>query len=105
MQARLSEPTVIDPEAVAAFYARHPGSEGLVRLSVRLVQETFPEIVSLSLKAVRDPEEDAEWVRVKVLARLGPDALRDAYRAYGALWIAQAPGETSHLVRLWHQGG
>lgn len=101
---RVAEATLTDADAIAAFYVRRPGTEELVKLSVRLVQETFPEIASISLQAVRDPEEDAEWIRVKVLARLDADALRAAYAEYRARWIAQAPPDISHHARLWHQG-
>src|SRR5438105_4503929 len=98
------EPTVIDPEAVADFYRRRPGTEELVRLTVRIVQEEFSEIDSITLQAVRDPEEDAEWIRVTVTARLKPDDLRAAYLRYVDRSIAEAPRDLWPFVCLRRLG-
>jgi hypothetical protein len=92
------EPTVIDPEVVAAFYRRRPGTEELVRQTVRTVQEEFSQIESVTLQAVRDPEEDAEWIRVTVTARLKPDDLRAAYYRYVRRSNVETPPDLWHFV-------
>ena len=62
---QIVEPTIIDPEAVADFHERR-GTAAVTRQAVRLVQETFTEIQSISIQAVKDFEEDAEWLRLTV---------------------------------------
>jgi hypothetical protein len=98
------EPTVIDPEAIAAFYRRRPGVEEAVRQVVRIVQEEFPPVESITLQAERDPEEDAEWIRVTVIARLSPDDLQAAYLRFIDRRIAELSAEMRHFVRLWRMG-
>lgn len=94
------EPTIIDPEAVAAFYRRRPGTEAVVRQTVKIVQEEFSNVESLTLQADRDPEEDSEWIRVTVTARLKSDDLQAAYRRYVSRSIAQQSSDLWHYVRL-----
>jgi hypothetical protein len=96
------EPTVIDPEAVAAFYRRRPGTEDLVRQTVRIVQEEFSQLQSITLQAGRDPEEDAEWIRVSVTARLKPDDLQAAYLR--CLKRTSTASDLWHFVRLMRFG-
>lgn len=106
MQTQLQtiEPAVIDPEAVAAFYQRRPGTEALAQLSVRLAQEVFAGVESITLQAVRDPEEDAEWIRVCVTARMDSDDLQAAYYRYVDRWVSETPPDLRYFVRLWHCG-
>src|SRR5438477_219273 len=101
---QIVEPTIIDPEAVKAFYQRRPGTEAVTQQTVRIVQEEFPGIVSITLQAVRDPEEDAEWIRITVTARLNSDDLQAAYRRYVKRMVAERPRDLWPFVRLQHRG-
>lgn len=98
------ELTVLHPQAVAEFHKRR-GTEELAQQAVSLVQETFPAIQSLTLQAVQDPEEDSEWLRLTVTARLSPAEMRAAYDAYLERWVAETPPDSRHLVVLQRRGG
>ena len=98
------EPTVIDPEAVAAFYQRRPSTEALTLYALKVVQEEFTEIESLTLQADRDPEEDAEWILITVTCRLKGDELRAAYLRYVDRSVTEAPHDLWHFVRLQRFG-
>jgi hypothetical protein len=98
------EPTVIDPETVAAFYKRRPGTEDLVRQAVGWVREEFSEIESITLQADRDPEEDAEWIRITVTTRQKADDLNASYRRYLKRDVAEAPRDLWHFVSLLRYG-
>lgn len=97
------EPAIIDPEAIADFHRRR-GTEELARQAVQLVQDTFSELQRITLQVVRDQEEDAEWLRLTVTARLAPTELRCAADAYLRRWVRETPPELRHLVVLQRRG-
>jgi hypothetical protein len=99
---RVVEPTIIHPEAVADFHRRR-GTEALARQAVRLVQETFPELESITLQAVQDQEEDTEWLRLTVTARLAPAQMRAAHRECLTRWVSASPPETRHLICITYR--
>jgi hypothetical protein len=94
------EPTIINPEAVTAIYRRRPGTDLLVRQAIRLVLETFPRLESLTIQAVQDSEEDSEWLRLTVTARLDSAELQRAYYAYLERWVRETPPDMRHFVRM-----
>src|SRR5262249_39981799 len=98
------EPTVIDPEAVAAFYKRRPRTDEEVRQTGRIMQEEFTEIQSITRQAVREPEEEAECIRVTVTARLKGADLRAAYLRCVDRRITETPAELRHFVTLLRFG-
>jgi hypothetical protein len=106
-QQAVIEPTLIDPEAVAAFFRRRAGTEALARRIVEILREEFSGIQSITWQAVKDPEEDAEWIRVQVNARMAPNDLHAAYRRYvtrATAEEAEARSDIGHFVRVSCRG-
>src|SRR5262245_34166065 len=84
---------------VRAFCDRHQ-LWPQVASALNLVQECFGPVEGPSLRVRRDPEDDAEWLLIRVLARGTPEALGEAYRAYVRRWVAEQPLPQRDMVRL-----
>jgi hypothetical protein len=88
-----------DIEGVRDFIRRMDIAE-LVKQARQIAAEVFPKVISIHLEISHDPEEDAEWVAVRVKADACVADLLAAYRQYTERWVRESPPAKRYLVCL-----
>ena len=88
-----------DPIGVREFCARNAV---LLHAEAALMtaRACFADIETIKLCVRQDPEEDAEWLLVKLAVRGSRDQALASYRAYVQRWTGSVPLPQRGLVRL-----
>jgi hypothetical protein len=88
-----------DAVSVREFCDRHRIYDE-VGQAIRLAQSAFPNVASISLGLLEDPESGEEWIRLFVTCASSRDETRAGYERYLVDLVAQCPLQARSLIGL-----
>jgi hypothetical protein len=91
-------PRTIEP-AAQEFCARHELTATLDR-AIRLAEECFPSLRAEQVLLRQDPENDEEWLSLRIVVGSSVEESLRSYEQYVQKWVESTPWPARGLVRL-----
>jgi hypothetical protein len=92
------------PGDLTTFVTRHDLQDAL-DLTGRLVSQHFTPIKELATLRRVDPENNDEWVMLRVTTGQALEGARQSYRRFLQEWLQSTPPETRALIRVTYVPG